>query len=384
MARAVWNPFEMRGDAPHRVERHRSPDEARVSLAVDVRPWLRDLDRLVERDAGDLGSQATDRVCRNAGLGCDGVGRHPRIQIAFHDELERRDRLTPVGERETAGECGTRARGSDRDHAFRDSFPDQRPPLRVAREKAVVCTPGIVDHQPRCVRVAADIVHVDLAQPKELMDERTDEQPVGPWTNADPVVRDGRVSVRIGFTETNRPPRRFTFAMPSLSGLESWSSATPKRIKSFVLSQSGAPNSQNPPPSVMIPAAAMFTRTEPAMRCVVRRTEHLCPVPRQGLRLVATGKEGQLAGIGLAYGAQPLCGNRQASSQPISTSVPLPRGPTRFNGSLQPRRRIVLHDPGRTLGTEYAAIDRMVAVALDVADLSVLQWTSIPHRHAHM
>src|SRR3546814_14571072 len=39
----------------------------------------------------------------------------------------------------------------------------------------------------------------------------------------------------------------------------------------------------------------------------------------------------------------------------------------------QPRRRIVVHDPGRTLGAEHALVDRVVAVALDVADPAVLQ-----------
>ncbi len=37
----------------------------------------------------------------------------------------------------------------------------------------------------------------------------------------------------------------------------------------------------------------------------------------------------------------------------------------------QPRRAVMLHDAGAALAAEHAAIDRMVAVALDVADLAV-------------
>src|SRR5690606_9128367 len=40
---------------------------------------------------------------------------------------------------------------------------------------------------------------------------------------------------------------------------------------------------------------------------------------------------------------------------------------------LEPRRRVVLHDAGRTLGAQNAAIDRVVAITLDIADLAVLE-----------
>ena len=33
----------------------------------------------------------------------------------------------------------------------------------------------------------------------------------------------------------------------------------------------------------------------------------------------------------------------------------------------------MLHDPGGTLGTQNTLVDRMVAIAFDVADLAVLQ-----------
>src|SRR6185369_9247319 len=39
----------------------------------------------------------------------------------------------------------------------------------------------------------------------------------------------------------------------------------------------------------------------------------------------------------------------------------------------QPRRRLLLHDPGRTLGADHALVDRVVRVAVDVAQLAVAQ-----------
>src|SRR5690606_12642867 len=114
-------------------------------------------------------------------------------------------------------------------------------------------------------------------------------------------------------------------------------------------------------------------RAEAAMGGVVRSAELLRPETGQGLRLVAPREEGELLRILLANPAQPLRGKGESL---------LPRNLPEFAraaraGSQQrcvePRRGIVLHDAGRALGAEHAAIDRMVAVALDIANLAVLQ-----------
>ena len=70
-------------------------------------------------------------------------------------------------------------------------------------------------------------------------------------------------SVRTGLTATILAPRALSLPRPSLIGLESWSSATPHSIRYCVWSQSGSPNSQNEPPSVYSPPAAMFTEQKP-------------------------------------------------------------------------------------------------------------------------
>ena len=113
-------------------------------------------------------------------------------------------------------------------------------------------------------------------------------------------------------------------------------------------------------------------RAEAAMRGIVRRAELLRPEAGQRLRLVAAGEEGELFRVGLAHAVEPAGRDASASSQEISWNSPEPRGPTRFSGALQPGRRVMLHDAGRALGAQHAAVDRVVAVALDVADLAVL------------
>ena len=62
-----------------------------------------------------------------------------------------------------------------------------------------------------------------------------------------------------------------------------------------------------------------------------------------------------------------------ASSHSISRNSPEPRSPTRFNGLRQFRRRLLLHDARGALAADHPAVDRVVAVALDVADAAVLQ-----------
>src|SRR3546814_19837317 len=69
--------------------------------------------------------------------------------------------------------------------------------------------------------------------------------------------------VRTGLTATIFAPRAFNLPSPSLIGFESWSSATPHSIRYCVWSQSDSPNSQNEPPSVYSPPAAMLTEQNP-------------------------------------------------------------------------------------------------------------------------
>src|SRR5690606_29618660 len=106
---------------------------------------------------------------------------------------------------------------------------------------------------------------------------------------------------------------------------------------------------------------------------VVGRAELLSPEAGQGLRLVPAREESELSGIARPHLAKPfrrgfqrLVPRNLAEFARAARACPDERRP-------QPRRRVVLHDAGGTLGAEHAAIDRMVAIALDIADLAVLE-----------
>ena len=70
----------------------------------------------------------------------------------------------------------------------------ERLAVGVAREQPVVGGTGIVDHQPRRVGVAHEIVEVDLLRLQQLVDQRADEQAVGAGPDADPLVGDGAIA----------------------------------------------------------------------------------------------------------------------------------------------------------------------------------------------
>ena len=114
-------------------------------------------------------------------------------------------------------------------------------------------------------------------------------------------------------------------------------------------------------------------RAETAMRGIVDGAELLRPPGGQRLRLVATGEECQFIGIAAADVAKPLRRKCQGLV-PLDFAELAGTALTRAQQRLaQSRGRIMLLDPGRTLGADHAAIDRVLRIAIDVADAAVLQ-----------
>ena len=83
--------------------------------------------------------------------------------------------------------------------------------------------------------------------------------------------------------------------------------------------------------------------------------------------------EGELPRVGRPDASQPA--RRNIKSLLPGNFLELARAarPNTQERRLQTRRRIVLHDAGGTLAAQHALVDRMIAVALDVADLAVFQ-----------
>jgi hypothetical protein len=121
------------------------------------------------------------------------------------------------------------------------------------------------------------------------------------------------------------------------------------------------------------PGGGHVDGAEAAMGGVVRRAELLRPESGQRLRLVAPSEKGNFPRIARADLAEPSRGGfqRLVPGNLAELARTARTGPQERRA--QPCRRVVLHDAGGTLGAEHAAIDRMVAIAFDVANLAVLQ-----------
>ena len=121
-------------------------------------------------------------------------------------------------------------------------------------------------------------------------------------------------------------------------------------------------------------------RAETAVCSVVRRAELLGEHSGQRLHLVAAGKQRKLLGV---FGAQLA----QALLQDLEDLLPGDLLEVRIAAFAaaaasqrlgQPRRRILFHNPRRTLGADHAFVQRVVGIALDVPNLAVAQGDADP------
>ena len=113
--------------------------------------------------------------------------------------------------------------------------------------------------------------------------------------------------------------------------------------------------------------------TEPAMGGVVGGAIGLRPEAGEGLGLIPPGEESQLFRGGIADRFKPCGGLLKRLIPADFLKLPRPTRPRPAQRVTQPRRRVDLHDPRRAFGTEHALVDRVIAVAFDVGDLTVLQ-----------
>lgn len=166
-------------------------------------------------------------------------------------------------------------------------------------------------------------------------------------------------------------PRPLSLPRPSLIGLESWSSATPHNIQ--VTGQFPIRLAEFPEAAAEAVHAGRghVDRAEAAVCGVVDGAELLRPPAGQGLRLVAPGEKGELIGVALADVAQPLRGEAERLF-PFDLAKLAGAALARAAGVCS-GARVMLLDAGRTLGADHAAVDRMLRIAVDVADLAVLQ-----------
>ncbi len=360
----------MRGDAAHGMHRDGSSAHGLMALAVGVGPGHRQFDGLLERGVGELGGEAADGVGRHATLFGDGVGRILRIAIAFGDQLEDRRAVSAIDD-ERAGQRRVAA-GAGRHGALRDTVVGQRVAIGVAQKQAVVRGARFVNHQRGRVGVAHQIIEIDAAGGQQFVNDRQYQEAVGSGADADPFIGDGVVAGAAGIDRYDLGSARLQFAKPDLD-----------RVGIVILGNA----EQQKQPGVIPVRFAEFPeraadgvdaagrhvdRAEAAMCGEVGRAELRRPPAGQRLRLVAAGKEGELFRICGADADEPLGDNRQRLVPFDLTEGAGAAFADPQQRLAQPRRAVVLHDAGGTLAADHAAVDRVVGVALDVADLTIL------------
>ena len=120
------------------------------------------------------------------------------------------------------------------------------------------------------------------------------------------------------------------------------------------------------------------------MGCVIRRAKLACKQAGQGLHLIAAGEEGKLFGISGANLGEAL--GQQLKSLFPSDHVKLTRtalaATLAQQGLRQARGRDLLHDARRALGADYALIERVLWVAIDIAHLGAIVALAQMHTNA--
>ncbi len=363
----------MSGDAAHGVHADRPADHLLMPAAEPVGPGNVERHLLLERRMRQLGRDpANGRRC-NSRLLLRPLGRILGREKALGHELEDRNRLALVGETEAARQRQALILAKRAHQLARRLVEAERIAGVVAREQAVVLRTGIPDHQPWRIGVARQVVEIDLLRLQQLVHQRRGEQPVGAGLDADPLIGDRVVARahRVDGDDLHAPLLELAEAdLDRVGGMILGHAEQHEIARVIPVGIAELPERA----AERIEAGRRHVhRAEAPVRRIVGRPELHGPPAGQRLALVAAGEERELPGVGLAHIAQPLHGERGRlipgnflELARAARADPQQRLP-------QPRRRIVLHDAGRALAAQHALVHRVIAVAVDVADLAVLQ-----------
>src|SRR5271167_3610476 len=126
------------------------------------------------------------------------------------------------------------------------------------------------------------------------------------------------------------------------------------------------------------PGCRHIDRAEPAMRGKVRGPKLSRPIAGQRLALIAAGEEGEFFRVAVADRRQPPDSGRDRLLPFDFAELARAAFANPSERLSQLRRGVLLHDAGRALAADHAAIDRVVAVAFDVTDAAVLEMNFDP------
>ena len=363
----------MGGDAAHGMHGDGAADHLLVPPSGPVGPGYVEGDFLLEGGMGDLGSEPLDCRGIEASLFGNGIRRIGWVEIPFGQQFEGRNGFPAVRQDMFAGEIRRNVCFQRGDHCAAALVEGERAALGIAGEQAVIGGARILDHQPGRVRVAHQIVQIDFAGAQQLMHQRQNEQSVRARPDTDPLIRDG------GVTSLHRVDGNELGA----TGLDV-SEAHLDRVRIMILGDAEHHEILGVLPVRLaeLPEGAAdgiqscrrhVDGTEPAMRRVVRGAELAGPPPGQRLGLVPAGEEGELARVALADVAEPFGGSRKGFVPLDFLELSAAAFADPFHRLGQPRRGVMLHDPGGSFGAEHALVHRVIFVALDVPDRAVAQ-----------
>ena len=250
--------------------------------------------------------------------------------------------------------------------------------VAIAHEHAVVRRVLVEINQLRRVGVIDQEVAVEQAGLDQHMDQRQEQRAVGARLDRHPLIRDRRIAGAhrvdgdelAAVTLELRQRHLHRIGVMVLGGADHHEQLGAVQVRPAELPERPADGVDQ--------AGRHVNRAETAVGRVVRGAELLREQTGQRLHLVAPGEQAELLRVGRADLGEAVFEQVEGlvPGNLLKLARPALRPRLAQQRLGQPRRRVLLHDPGRALGADHALVERVIRVALDVAHLAV------PQRHA--
>ncbi len=360
-------------DTAHGMHGHRPAGSVVVTAAGVVGPGNVERDLLLEGGLRQLARDAPDDVGGNSGRCGRLVGTVFVGEVSFGDQRERRPHASAIRQFERADQRRRNIDTCGIDRAVARLVECKRLALVVPRKQTVVCPAGIVDHQPGCIGVANQVVEVDLLCTQQFVDQCADEHAVGAGPDADPFVGDRAITGADRIDGDDLDAFFLELAERDLDRVGGVILGNAKQHEILGVLPVRLAELPERAAEGVEPGRRHVDRAEAAVSGEVDGAVCLRKPAGQRLALVAAGKEGELLRIARSRLLEPA---RRGFQRLVPGNFREFAGAARanpFQRRAQPRRRTVRHDAGRALAADHAAVDRMIAIAVDVADAAVLQ-----------
>ena len=373
----------MRCQPAHGVEGHRVAGDGVVLLPPGIGPGDRQFDPLVARGDAHFVRKAADTRRGNAGDVLRPLRRvflHP-LQQQLESRLYRGAIFQPVGAQQ-------RRVGTWRVIGHR-AAAEAVPPQLIVAMFGVVALRGVAGtHRHALLRTRrVDVDQVTgvavtreegaVVKPglEDLVGQRQQQRAIGAGADRHPFVGDRRVTGAHRIHRNETPAAALEFRDRDFQRIGMVVLGGADHHEQFRAVEIGATEFPEAAADGVDHARGHVDRTEAAVCRVVRRAELAREHAGQRLHLVAAGEQGKLLGVGRTDLAQAFLHDRERlvpadRLELAGTALGARLAPQR---PRQPRRRILLHDPRSTLGADHALVQRMLGIALDVADFAVFQ-----------